>query len=54
MIGCLSIIIGYKYTVIDRLLSFCMMGGIFGYTVALSTGYYSIASKCQLFIEIFQ
>lgn len=45
MIGCLSIIIGHKYACIDRLLSSCMVGGIFGYTIGTSTGDYSIASN---------
>ncbi|KAG5316654.1 TM7S3 protein, partial [Acromyrmex insinuator] len=42
IIGCLSIIIGYKYPSIDRSLPSCMIGGILGYTIAL-TGNYSIA-----------
>ncbi|KYN01348.1 Transmembrane 7 superfamily member 3 [Cyphomyrmex costatus] len=43
IIGCLSIIIGHKYPFIDRLLPSCMIGGIFGYIIALSTSDYSIA-----------
>jgi len=45
IIGCLSIIIGYKYPSIDRSLPSCMIGGILGYTIALSTGDYSTASN---------
>lgn len=56
LIGCLSIIIGHKYTCIDRLLSSCMIGSIFGYILAISTGDYSVASNYSstFFIEIFQ
>lgn len=54
IIGCLSIIIGHKYGYIDRLLSSCMIGGIFGYALAVGTGVYSTASNHILFfIEAF-
>ncbi|XP_018359253.1 PREDICTED: transmembrane 7 superfamily member 3-like [Trachymyrmex cornetzi] len=43
IIGCLSIIIGYKYPSIDHSLPSCMIGGILGYIIALNTGDYSIA-----------
>ncbi|XP_029669870.1 transmembrane 7 superfamily member 3-like [Formica exsecta] len=41
IIGFLLIIIGHKYTYIDRLITSCMMGGIFGYTLAIGISDYS-------------
>ncbi|XP_072762373.1 transmembrane 7 superfamily member 3 [Anoplolepis gracilipes] len=41
--GFFSIIIGHKYSYIDHLISSCMMGGIFGYTLAVGISDYSTA-----------
>ncbi|XP_050449282.1 transmembrane 7 superfamily member 3-like [Cataglyphis hispanica] len=41
IIGFLLVIIGHKYAYIDRLISSCMMGGIFGYTLAIGISDYS-------------
>ncbi|EFN73616.1 Transmembrane 7 superfamily member 3 [Camponotus floridanus] len=43
IIGFLSIIIGHKYASTDRLISSCMMGGIFGYILAISINDYNTA-----------
>lgn len=50
IIGFLLVIIGHKYAHIDRLISSCMMGGIFGYTLAIGISDYSTTSNYTISI----